>query len=116
MVLKNLKENSLILFDELGAGTDPVEGSALARAILSVLNEKNVLVFSTTHYSELKTFAFETEGIENASMEFDIETLMPTYRLMVGIPGKSNALAISQKLGRLRALLNGQKAPSAGMN
>lgn len=98
-IIKNLKDNSMVLFDELCTGTDPVEGSALARAILSEISGHNVLTFATTHYSELKTFAFETEGMENASMEFDTETLRPTYKLVVGIPGKSNALEISKKLG-----------------
>lgn len=98
-IIKNLKSNSMVLFDELCTGTDPVEGSALARAILSEISSHNVLTFATTHYSELKTFAFETDGMENASMEFDTDTLQPTYRLVVGIPGKSNALEISKKLG-----------------
>lgn len=98
-ILSHAKNRTMVLFDELCTGTDPIEGSALARAILSELNGRNVLTFSTTHYSELKTFAFETNGMENASMEFDIETLRPTYRLVVGIPGKSNALEISRKLG-----------------
>lgn len=98
-IIKNLKDNSMVLFDELCTGTDPVEGSALARAILSEISSHNVLTFATTHYSELKTFAFETDGMENASMEFNTDTLQPTYRLVVGIPGKSNALEISKKLG-----------------
>lgn len=106
-ILNNAKSKSLVLFDELCTGTDPVEGSALARSILSELNSRNILTFATTHYSELKTFAFETEGMENASMEFDIDTLQPTYRLIVGIPGKSNALQISKKLGLDEKIIKG---------
>jgi DNA mismatch repair protein MutS2 len=104
-MLRHVTSDDLVLLDELGAGTDPQEGSALARAIVSRLLQLGPLVVATTHYPELKAFAFATPGVENASVEFDVETLAPTYRLMTGVPGRSNALAIAGRLGMPQDIL-----------
>ncbi len=109
-ILKQIDERSLVIFDELGAGTDPQEGAALARAILKFLLESGCTTLVATHYPELKTFAHSTEGVVNASLEFDIKTLRPTYHLTIGLPGRSNALLIAQRLGLSQEIIDSAKA------
>ena len=116
-ILKRADERSLVLLDEIGAGTDPVEGAALAQALITTLLERRALTLCSSHYSELKVYAFSTERVENASVEFDVETLSPTYKLSIGLPGRSNAFAIAERLGlpesvleRARAMISAEEA------